>query len=246
MRSALPYHHCRFSQQRNQSDNRVHCIFYLFTPHQILPEDVERIQQLQGLAPIVPVLAKADAMTPEELQEQLLAVKTMMHKMSQNAPFPAFFDFEESALTASQTRNIFGVFCDVLHHGQRVYPWGTANSHDETLSDLRRLQRLVFESGSISRLRALTQQMSIHLYAQDHNKSMTDWQPLVWVCSWGLAYMKWVKTHRDAGDQLPFLLNWLEGCFCGLIFQECRCCLVIFLQMPFQWWYEFHFEPQKK
>ncbi len=252
----------------------------------MLPEDKVRIQQLHGLAPIVPVLAKADAMTLEERSVQLRAVQAMMNDISKDATLPVFFEFDEpeetraysaptdlddpaasahihhcqsldveapeeiaarsqaessnsdhsdgsyqfptteftsnardrantdmtdespaalrsdgpthsaahspshqmhtalepdvpledpfSALSGyswanavPKVRNIFAVICAVNPQGLRVYPWGTVDTHDETVSDLRRLQRLVFENGSIGRLRALTQQMSIRQHAQN-------------------------------------------------------------------------------
>jgi len=260
----------------------------------VLPEDKVRIQQLHGLAPIVPVLAKADAMTLEERSVQLRAVQTMMNDISKDATLPVFFEFDEPEETRAysaptdlddpaasahihhsqnldveateeieiaaqsqaessssdhsdgsyqfptteftstardrantdmtdessqvhpapatqrsdgpnhsaahspshqmqatlgadvpledpfgalsgyawasavpKVRNIFAVICAVNPQSLRVYPWGTVDTHDETVSDLRRLQRLVFENGSIGRLRALTQQMSIRQHAQN-------------------------------------------------------------------------------
>ena len=248
----------------------------------MLPEDKVRIQQLHGLAPIVPVLAKADAMTLEERSVQLRAVQAMMNDISKDATLPVFFEFDEPETTRAtgappglgdpvpssahidhsqslgvevpdemavqsqaeisissdhsdgsyqfpteftstardrantdlteessqvnqldgqavplrpdgsarsspyspshpfsassgyswasavpKVRNIFAVICAVNPQGLRVYPWGTVDTHDETVSDLRRLQRLVFENGSIGRLRALTQEMSIRQHAQN-------------------------------------------------------------------------------
>jgi septin 7 len=50
------------------SDGRVHCCLYFIAPsgHGLKPLDVEFMQRLHDRVNIVPVLAKADTMTPEE------------------------------------------------------------------------------------------------------------------------------------------------------------------------------------
>ena len=60
-------------------------------------------------------------------------------------------------------RNAFAVVCDTSESGKREYPWGSLDIYDEEHSDFRRLQRLVFESDHIVRLRELTQEMSMAL-----------------------------------------------------------------------------------
>eukprot|EP01032_Pedospumella_encystans_P025308 gene25308-28609_t len=241
-------------EQRNLCDNRVHCIFYVFTPHQVLPEDKKRMQQLQSMAPIVPVVCKADAMTLEERYTQLIEVQTMLREISQtqNTALPTFFDFEEQDLSALRVeerpwvRNVFAVICDGSNSGLRMYPWGTVNTHHETVSDLCRLQRLVFESGSITRLRALTQQMSIQQYEQDQNENNSIWQVLVWLSYWPLVYLKWVKKHRDAKDLDNFFLNWFLIFSVMMFFGDFRYGFLVFLKMPFELWNHFHVELQKK
>jgi septin 7 len=49
-------------------DGRVHCCLYFIAPsgHGLKPLDVEFMQRLHDRVNIVPVLAKADTMTPEE------------------------------------------------------------------------------------------------------------------------------------------------------------------------------------
>ena len=58
--------------------------------------------------------------------------------------------------------------CSGSESGLREYPWGcSVSAYDERVSDLRRLQRLVFERGNIARLRDLTQHMTIALHQRD-------------------------------------------------------------------------------
>ena len=46
---------------------RVDVVLYLFAPHRCKPADVALLKQLKGKASIVPILAKADSMTSDEL-----------------------------------------------------------------------------------------------------------------------------------------------------------------------------------
>jgi hypothetical protein len=72
--------------------------------------------------------------------------------------------------------NIFAVICGGSDGGQpmesgsscsrRVYPWGSVSSLDERLSDFRRLQRLIFESGTAMRLIQWSECISIALATQ--------------------------------------------------------------------------------
>lgn len=52
------------------SDNRVHTCLYFIAPsgHGLKPLDVEFMQRLCDKVNIIPIIAKADTMTPEEIQ----------------------------------------------------------------------------------------------------------------------------------------------------------------------------------
>ncbi len=69
-----------------------------------------------------------------------------------------------SSLPLPRIRNAFAVVCDTSESGKREYPWGSLDIYDEQHSDFRRLQRLMFESNHITRLRELTQEMSVALH----------------------------------------------------------------------------------
>ncbi|CAF0823378.1 unnamed protein product [Adineta steineri] len=55
--------------RRNISDNRVHCLFYFISPFTrgLKLLDIECMKALHHKVNIVPIIAKADALTPEEL-----------------------------------------------------------------------------------------------------------------------------------------------------------------------------------
>ncbi|UYV65100.1 SEPT2 [Cordylochernes scorpioides] len=57
--------------RRNISDNRVHCCFYFVSPfgHGLKPLDIELMRQLHSKVNVVPVIAKADALTRKEVAQ---------------------------------------------------------------------------------------------------------------------------------------------------------------------------------
>ncbi|XP_022253618.1 septin-1-like isoform X2 [Limulus polyphemus] len=57
--------------RRNITDNRIHCCFYFISPfgHGLKPLDIEFMKQLHSKVNIVPVIAKADALTKKEVMK---------------------------------------------------------------------------------------------------------------------------------------------------------------------------------
>jgi septin 2 len=65
--------------RRNISDNRVHCCFYFISPwgHGMKPLDIECMKALQGKVNIIPIIAKADTLTPTEARRLKTRVRTL-------------------------------------------------------------------------------------------------------------------------------------------------------------------------
>ncbi|KAI7789331.1 septin-5-like, partial [Triplophysa rosa] len=65
--------------RKNIQDNRVHCCLYFVSPfgHGLRPMDVEFMEALHEKVNIVPVLAKADSLTPVEVQKMKLKLRQM-------------------------------------------------------------------------------------------------------------------------------------------------------------------------
>lgn len=95
---------CVKEKDRNKKDNRVHCLFYFIAPHRVKDIDAEFLKQLSGLAPIVPVIAKADIMTVVERAVHLLNVQDCINRIrkdlgtdkSINFLFESEKDFQDS------------------------------------------------------------------------------------------------------------------------------------------------------
>uniref|UniRef100_H2ZUR3 Septin-7 n=1 Tax=Latimeria chalumnae TaxID=7897 RepID=H2ZUR3_LATCH len=65
--------------RKNIQDNRVHCLFYFISPygHGLRPLDVEFMKAIHHKVNIVPIIAKADTLTPAE-------IKKMKQKLCEN------------------------------------------------------------------------------------------------------------------------------------------------------------------
>uniref|UniRef100_A0A8C5EWA1 Septin-4 n=1 Tax=Gouania willdenowi TaxID=441366 RepID=A0A8C5EWA1_GOUWI len=63
--------------RKNIQDNRVHCCLYFISPfgHGLRPLDVEFMKALHEKVNIVPVLAKADTLTPTEVKRKKIKIR---------------------------------------------------------------------------------------------------------------------------------------------------------------------------
>ena len=62
----------------DDDDPRVDVCIYFLSPHRVKPIDLKFITELSVLAPVVPVLAKADSMTTDELNGFRSSVKAAL------------------------------------------------------------------------------------------------------------------------------------------------------------------------
>ncbi|KAH7958710.1 hypothetical protein HPB49_004366 [Dermacentor silvarum] len=69
--------------RRNITDNRVHCCFYFISPfgHGLKPLDIQFMKMLHNKVNIVPVIAKADALTKKEVMN---LKRRIMHEIHEN------------------------------------------------------------------------------------------------------------------------------------------------------------------
>nr|XP_009860126.1 septin-7 isoform X2 [Ciona intestinalis] len=119
------------------ADNRVHCCLYFIAPtgHGLKPLDVEFMKNLHDKVNIIPLIAKADTMTPEEcLRFKKQIMKEIHEHKIQLYEFPECEDEEENRLNRKlKSRVPFAVVGSntVLEIGGRrvrgrQYPWGVA------------------------------------------------------------------------------------------------------------------------
>lgn len=131
-------------------DGRVHCCLYLVNPtgHGLKEIDVEFIRRLGMLVNVLPVISKADSMTPEELKlNKKLIAKDIEHYNlpTYNFPFDEQDVSEEDYETNTYLRgllpfsiigsnDVFELTDGTVIRGRR-YPWGTLDVEDATISD---------------------------------------------------------------------------------------------------------------
>lgn len=140
-------------------DNMVHCCLYFIAPsgHGLKPLDIEFMKQLHDKVNIVPVIAKADTMTPEDC---ILFKQTIASELKQNNirvyEFPdCCEDGEDSDGEQSKQWLPFAVAGSntvVEVNGRRVrgrkYPWGVVEIENMEHCDFLALRNMLIRSAT--------------------------------------------------------------------------------------------------
>ncbi|XP_068982171.1 septin-7 isoform X3 [Bombus flavifrons] len=143
--------------RRQIPDSRVHCCLYFVAPsgHGLKPLDVEFMQRLHDKVNIIPVIAKADTMTPDEcahFKKQILN-EIAQHKIK-IYEFPEVEEEEESKLHKVLRERVpfavVGANTVVEHDGRKVrgrkYPWGVAEVENLEHCDFIALRNMVIRT----------------------------------------------------------------------------------------------------
>ncbi|XP_012272062.1 septin-7 isoform X2 [Orussus abietinus] len=140
--------------RRQIPDSRVHCCLYFVAPsgHGLKPLDVEFMQRLHDKVNIIPVIAKADTMTPDEcthFKKQILN-EIAQHKIK-IYEFPEVEDEDEykfqKVLRDRVPFAVVGANTVVELDGKKVrgrkYPWGVAEVENLEHCDFIALRNMV-------------------------------------------------------------------------------------------------------
>ncbi|XP_018405913.1 PREDICTED: septin-7 isoform X6 [Cyphomyrmex costatus] len=140
--------------RRQIPDSRVHCCLYFVAPsgHGLKPLDVEFMQRLHDKVNIIPVIAKADTMTPDEcahFKKQILN-EIAQHKIK-IYEFPEVEEEEDNKfhklLRDRVPFAIVGANTVVEHDGKKIrgrkYPWGIAEVENLEHCDFIALRNMV-------------------------------------------------------------------------------------------------------
>ncbi|XP_011309796.1 septin-7 isoform X3 [Fopius arisanus] len=143
--------------RRQIPDSRVHCCLYFVSPtgHGLKPLDVEFMQRLHDKVNIIPVIAKADTMTPDEcghFKKQILN-EIAQHKIK-IYEFPEIEEEEENKLHKVLRDRVpfavVGANTVVEHDGKKVrgrkYPWGVAEVENLEHCDFIALRNMVIRT----------------------------------------------------------------------------------------------------
>ncbi|KAJ3103731.1 hypothetical protein HDU97_009905 [Phlyctochytrium planicorne] len=141
-------------------DNRVHCVLYFIQPtgHALREIDIEFMRRLGPRANVIPVIAKADSVTPAEMatfkkhiMEDIAHYKIPIY----NFPYDEEEDDEETLEENNELRAllpfaIVGSEEEVIINGRRVrcrqYPWGVVEVDNSKHCDFSKLRYMLLSS----------------------------------------------------------------------------------------------------
>eukprot|EP00732_Lithocolla_globosa_P005161 Lithocolla_globosa_v1_NODE_5163_length_1290_cov_80.735223.p1 type:complete len:393 gc:universal NODE_5163_length_1290_cov_80.735223:77-1255(+) len=147
------------ADRSNIQDGRVHVCIYFIEPtgHTLKPLDVKCMKELGARVNLVPVIAKADTITPQEMQG---FKKRILEEIEKNEisvyRCPMETEDEESAKRNQDIMDAmpFSVIGSEAHvtgaNGKKVlgreYPWGVAEVENDDHCDFKRLRSLLLRT----------------------------------------------------------------------------------------------------
>ncbi|XP_073994313.1 septin 7-like protein pnut isoform X2 [Rhodnius prolixus] len=149
----------RVNRRSQSPDTRVHCCLYFIAPsgHGLKPLDVEFMQRLHDKVNIIPVIAKADTMTPEEcahFKKQILN-EVAQHKIK-IYEFPDVEDSNDDGKPSGKKLRdrvpmaVVGSNTIVEVDGKKIrgrkYPWGIAEVENLEHCDFIALRNMLIRT----------------------------------------------------------------------------------------------------
>lgn len=116
------------------SEELVHACVYFMSPHRFLEIDRFFLKNVQNELPVIPVIAKSDTLTNEELRAYRKHLKSQFKKEDIQT-----YSFGNSTSKAGpRSRNADDCLAIVARDGS--YPWGVSKVHDADHSDFDTLR----------------------------------------------------------------------------------------------------------
>ncbi|ERE75589.1 septin-7, partial [Cricetulus griseus] len=143
--------------RRQMPDNRVQCCLYFIAPsgHGLKPLDIEFMKRLHEKVNIIPLIAKADTLTPEECQQfKKQIMKEIQEHKIKIYEFPETDDEEENKLVKKIKDRlplaVVGSNTIIEVNGKRVrgrqYPWGVAEVENGEHCDFTILRNMLIRT----------------------------------------------------------------------------------------------------
>ncbi|XP_075052735.1 septin-4 isoform X2 [Mixophyes fleayi] len=146
--------------RKNLQDTRVHCCLYFLSPlgHGMRPLDIEFLRALHDKVNIVPILGKADSLTPKELIQKKQRIREELEYFGiQIYQFPDCdpdqdedFKIQDMELKKSIPFAVIGSNTIVEINGRRVrgrlYPWGVVEVENEQHCDFVKLRTMLIRT----------------------------------------------------------------------------------------------------
>ncbi|XP_004434836.2 PREDICTED: uncharacterized protein C17orf47 isoform X2 [Ceratotherium simum simum] len=172
--------------RKNIQDNRVHCCLYFISPfgHGLRPLDVEFMKALHQRVNIVPILAKADTLTPPEVERKKRKIREEIERFGIKVyQFPDCdsdededFKLQDQALKESIPFAIIGSNTVVEARGRRVrgrlYPWGIVEVENPGHCDFVKLRTMLVRT-HMQDLKDVTRETHYENYRAQCIQSMT-------------------------------------------------------------------------
>ncbi|XP_008569488.1 PREDICTED: septin-4 isoform X1 [Galeopterus variegatus] len=172
--------------RKNIQDNRVHCCLYFISPfgHGLRPLDVEFMKALHQRVNIVPILAKADTLTPPEVDHKKRKIREEIERFGIKIyQFPDCdsdededFKLQDQALKESIPFAVIGSNTVVEARGRRVrgrlYPWGIVEVENPGHCDFVKLRTMLVRT-HMQDLKDVTRETHYENYRAQCIQSMT-------------------------------------------------------------------------
>ncbi|KAJ4930588.1 hypothetical protein JOQ06_024897 [Pogonophryne albipinna] len=141
--------------RRQMPDSRIHCCLYFIAPsgHGLKPLDIEFMKRLHEKVNVIPLIAKADTLTPEECQQfkKQIMREILEHKIK-IYEFPETDDEEENKLVKKIKLPLAVVGSNTIIevNSKRVrgrqYPWGVAEVENSDHCDFTILRDMLIRT----------------------------------------------------------------------------------------------------
>ncbi|TRY59451.1 hypothetical protein DNTS_002176 [Danionella cerebrum] len=165
--------------RKNIQDNRVHCCLYFISPfgHGLRPLDVEFMKALHEKVNIVPVLAKADTLTPAEIREEIEQYGIRIYQFPDcDSDEDEEFKQQDQELKESIPFAVIGSNTVVEAKGRRVrgrlYPWGIVEVENSAHCDFVKLRNMLVRT-HMQDLKDVTRETHYENYRAHCIQSMT-------------------------------------------------------------------------
>lgn len=139
------------------NDNRIHACLYFIAPtgHTLKPVDIEFMRRLHTRVNLIPIIAKADTMTEEEvlLFKQRILADIQYHKIQiYQAPM---YEYDDAETIAENTEIMSKIPFAVVGSDKefevqggrrmrgRMYPWGLIEVDNEDHCDFVKLRQML-------------------------------------------------------------------------------------------------------
>ena len=129
-------------------DSRIHACLYFIAPtgHALKPLDIEFMRRIHQHVNIIPVIGKADSLTPEELN----SFKKQIMKQIIEAEIQIFQFPHETTINSKLPFAVVGSNCILEINGEKIrgrrYPWGVVNIESSMHCDFLSLRDMLIST----------------------------------------------------------------------------------------------------